>query len=114
VGNFGDLIMSFLMSIGAALLFAIGGIFMNRSQGLSQMIPSLVMYGLFFGGASLQTLAINRAGGMALTYVLILGLEAVLVMLFGTVLLKEGYSTLKLAGIFLITIGVALLRSGDT
>jgi multidrug transporter EmrE-like cation transporter len=113
VGNFGDLIMSFLMSIGAALLFAIGGIFMNRSQGLSQMIPSLVMYGLFFGGASLQTLAINRAGGMALTYVLILGLEAVLVMLFGTVLLKEGYSTLKLVGIFLITIGVALLRSGD-
>lgn len=100
------------MSLGAAILFAIGGVFMSRSQGLSQMMPSLAMYGLFLGGASLQTLAINRADGMALTYVLILGLEAILVMLFGTLILKEGYSVLKLVGIFLITIGVVLLRSG--
>jgi multidrug transporter EmrE-like cation transporter len=106
--------ISFLMSLGAAMLFAVGGLFMAQSQGLSQMTPSLAMYGLFLGGASLQTLAISRAGGMALTYMLILGLEAVLVMLFGTLVLKEGYSTLKLAGVALIAIGVALLRSTDT
>lgn len=101
------------MSLGSAIMFAIGGVCMSRSQGLSQMLPSLAMYSLFLGGASLQTMAINRAGAMALTYVLILGLEAILVTLFGTLVLKEGYSVLKLAGVFLITIGVALLRSGD-
>ncbi|MFM2432017.1 MAG: hypothetical protein RLZZ511_3230 [Cyanobacteriota bacterium] len=105
--------LSFVMSLGAAVLFAIGGLFMDQSQGLSKMMPSLVMYGLFFGGASLQTLAISRADGMALTYILILGLEAMLVMLFGTLVLKEGYSALKLVGVVLIAIGVALLRSSD-
>jgi multidrug transporter EmrE-like cation transporter len=104
---------SLLMSLAAALLFAIAGLFMVQSQGLSQLMPSLIVYGLFVGGASFQMLATDRANDMALTYVLVLGLEVILVTLFGIFVLKEGYSIAKLVGIFLVAIGVALLRSGS-
>ncbi len=103
-----------LMSLAAATLFAIAGLFMVQSRGLSRLIPTLMVYGLFIGGASFQILATDRAKGMmALTYVLVLGLEVILVTLFGIVILKEAYSLRKLVGIGLVTIGIALLRSGS-
>jgi multidrug transporter EmrE-like cation transporter len=58
----------------------------------------------------LQTL-VTRQSGMGLSYVLILGLEVLMASLFGVVFFKEGYSALKLLGVFLVTIGVAVLRS---
>ena len=48
-----------------------------------------------------------------ITYVLILGLEAVLAVAFGILFFQEGSSPLKLVGITLVIIGVALLRSGS-
>ncbi len=101
------------MAIGAALAFTTGGIFMQQSEGLTKWMPSVMVYLLFALGASLQTL-VTRHSGMGLTYILVLGLEAVLATLFGIVLFKEGYSLLKISGIFLVTLGVVFLRTEAT
>jgi multidrug transporter EmrE-like cation transporter len=58
------------------------------------------------------TIATRVSASMGITYVLILGLETLLAILFSVLLLKEeGYSAVKLAGIFLVVVGVAVLRS---
>jgi multidrug transporter EmrE-like cation transporter len=101
---------SLLLPIAAAFSFTVGGVFMQFSEGLSRFVPSLMVYVTFLLGASLQTLA-TRHSGMGLTYILVLGLEAVLAVLLSAFLLQEGYSMLKLTGIFLVVMGVVFLRS---
>ncbi len=99
------------MAIGAAIFFTVGGIFMQKSDGLSQLLPTILVYACFLVGASLQTLAMHKSGVMGITYVLVVGLEAVLAVVFGAVFFQENYPPLKLAGVGLITIGVICLRS---
>lgn len=106
--------MYFIIAIGAAVCFVLGGVFMQMSQGLSQIIPTVFIYLCFGLGATLQTLAIQKSGDMGITYVLIVGLEAVLAVGCGMIFFQEGSSVLKLAGLTLITIGVAFLRSGNS
>jgi small multidrug resistance pump len=103
----------FLMAIGAALSFTTGGIFMQKSGGLSQLLPTLMVYGCFILGASLQTFAMHKSGSMGITYVLVVGLEAVLAIVFGSVFFQESYTLMKLAGVGLITVGVICLRSAS-
>lgn len=98
------------MAIGAAIAFAIGGVFMKASNGFSQPVPSLLVYVLFLLGASFQILA-TRDAGMGITYILVLGLEAILAVFLSFFLLKEEYSFVKLFGVLLVTTGIALLRS---
>jgi multidrug transporter EmrE-like cation transporter len=97
------------MSFGAAILFAIGGIFMKLSLGLSQPGYSIAVFGCFGLGATLQTLVIAKTdlGG---TYISILGLEAVATLIFSIGLFKEDLSLMKLFGLGAIVMGVALLR----
>jgi small multidrug resistance pump len=105
--------MYLIIAVGAALSFTIGGIFMQMSQGLSQIVPTALIYLCFGLGATLQTLVMHKSGEMGITYVLILGLEAVLAVGFGILFFQEGYSPLKLVGITLVTIGVVFLRSSS-
>lgn len=101
-----------LMAVSAALSFTIGGVFMQFSDGLSRLIPSLLVYAMFAIGASLQTLATQHSQ-MGITYIFVIGLEVLLAVMFGILLFKEEYSSLKIAGIFLVTVGVIFLRSGN-
>jgi len=105
--------ISVLLSIAAALSFTVGGVFMQLSEGLSKALPSLMVYVMFLAGASLQTMA-TRYSGMGLTYILILGMEAVLAVLFSVLLFKEGYSFLNVAGMVLVTVGVVFLQTGNS
>ena len=105
--------MYLILAIIAALSFTIGGIFMKTSQGLSQIVPTVLIYLCFGLGATLQTLVMQNSGEMGITYVLILGLEAILAVVFGILFFQEGSSPLKLVGIAFVTIGVAFLRSGS-
>jgi multidrug transporter EmrE-like cation transporter len=98
------------MSIAAALAFTTGGVFMQLSHGLTKPFSSIMVYLLFAIGASLQTL-VTRQSGMGLSYILVLGLEVLLSSLFACLFFKEGYSALKLFGVFLVTMGVVVLRS---
>ncbi len=76
------------LSIGAAIAFTLGGIFMQWSDGLSRLFPSLCIYVLFLIGASFQTLAVKHSS-MGSTYILVLGLEVLLAITFSVLILKE-------------------------
>lgn len=86
---------------------------MQMSQGFARIGPTALLYICFGLGATCQTLAMQKSGEMGMTYILIIGLEAVLAVVCGSVLFHENYSILKLVGVVLVTIGVLFLRSGS-
>ncbi len=94
----------------AAFSYSVGGYFMKLSEGLTRGGPSLVVLALFGLGASLQMIAM-RQSEMSSTYIIVLGIEAVTAFLLGMVLLNEGVTPTKLAGVLLIAGGVLALRS---
>jgi small multidrug resistance pump/quaternary ammonium compound-resistance protein SugE len=96
--------------IGAAVLFSIGGFFMKLSRGLTEAASTTMVFLCFCLGAALQTLAM-RNEAMTVTYVIVLGLEAVTAYVLGTVLLEEPTNLSKVGGIVLIVAGIALLKS---
>jgi multidrug transporter EmrE-like cation transporter len=95
----------------AALAFSVGGYFMKLSDGLRQPAPTAAVFALFMAGAALQTVAMRREP-MTVTYVIVLGLEAVVAYLLGACLLGEGTSVSKVGGIGLVVAGIVLLRFG--
>lgn len=101
--------MYLLMVVAAAVCFAVGGIYMKFSEGLSQLVPSLLVYLLFVGGASLQTIAMHKAE-MGVTYILVLGAEAVFALLLGMIYFKESHSLANFFGIALIVTGIVLAK----
>ncbi len=94
----------------AAAAFATGGIAMKYADGLSKFAPSLVAMLLFVLGAGIQTIAMKQQQ-MSVTYIAVLGLEALLAFGFGVVFFQEGYPLTKLAGALLVLVGVAFLRA---
>jgi multidrug transporter EmrE-like cation transporter len=94
---------------GAALSFAIGGYFMKLSHGLSRVGPTALVFACFGLGAALQTLAM-REEQMTVTYVIVLGLEAMAAYLVGALLLDETTTPAKLGGIALVVAGILLLK----
>ena len=105
--------MYLIMLIAAAVFFTIGGIFMKLSQGLTHLTPSLLVYLFFSAGASLQTLATNKSE-LAATYILVLGFESILALLFSVLFFKENYSLVKLLGIGFIVTGIVFLRTSNS
>ena len=95
----------------AALSFSIGGYFMKLSAGLTQFRPTVLVFTFFAIGAGLQTIAM-RDQQMAVTYIVVLGLEAVTAFSLGVFFLKEGSSLAKLAGVGLVLAGIVVLRTG--
>lgn len=95
----------------AALSFSIGGYFMKLSAGLTQFRPTVLVFTFFAIGASLQTVAM-RDQQMAVTYIVVLGLEAVTAFSLGVFFLKETSSLAKLAGVGLVLAGILVLRTG--
>jgi multidrug transporter EmrE-like cation transporter len=100
------------MSISAAIAFSVGGVCMKLSAGLSEPLFSFLVYLLFGLGATIQTFVIYRTnlGG---TYIVILGLEAVITLLFSVYFFKEEQDLIKLIGLAMIIFGVILLRGKD-
>jgi multidrug transporter EmrE-like cation transporter len=104
--------MYLLMVVISAILFTIGGVFMKLSQGLTQPIPSLLVYIFFIAGASMQTVAMRRAS-LGVTYIVVLGLESVLAVLFGVVLFQESLSYMNLMGVSFIVAGMGFLHGEE-
>ncbi len=102
--------MNIFLIFLAAVAFALGGIAMKYAEGLSRFTPSLVVMALFVLGAGIQTIAMKQQQ-MSVTYIAVLGLEALLAFGFGIIFFKEGYALTKLAGAALVVVGVAFLRS---
>jgi multidrug transporter EmrE-like cation transporter len=101
-----------LMVISAAITYSIGGYFMKLSHGLTNLGPTTMVFILFALGAGLQTLAM-RGSTMVATYIIVLGLEASTAFILGALFLQEPISLLKLGGIIVVVIGIAILRFSD-
>ena len=72
-----------------------------------------MMFALFLLGSALQA-AVMRNESMAVTYVVVLGLEAVTAFLLSIWLLQETASAIKVGGIALVVAGIILLRSSTS
>jgi multidrug transporter EmrE-like cation transporter len=70
----------------------------------------VIVFALFLIGAALQALAMKRED-LAVTYLLVVGLESVLAFLFGVLVFSESCTPVRIAGVLLITGGIVSLRS---
>lgn len=100
-----------VLAVLAAFSFSIGGYFMKLSDGLTQLRPTLMVFACFAVGACCQTVAM-RGEPMAVTYIIVLGLEAITALVLSIFLLHEGTSLPKLLGVGLVLLGIALLQMG--
>lgn len=77
------------MALAAAAAFTVGGVFMKLSQGMTRLLPTLAVLGLFAVGAALMTLSVEARGELGAAYLVTLGLETVLAFAFGALLFGE-------------------------
>jgi multidrug transporter EmrE-like cation transporter len=101
--------MASVFVVLAAISYSVGGYYMKLSNGFSQFGSTMVVFILFGLGAGLQIWAM-RNEQMTVTYIVVLGLEAVIAFGLGVFLLNESSSLLKLAGTGLVLVGIAFLR----
>ena len=101
--------MEILLLGVAALAFSAGGLFMKLSAGASRVGPTAAFLALFAFGAIVQALAM-RQSDLSVSYVFVLGLEAVITVLFGVWLLHENCPPQRMAAIAVVVAGIAWLR----
>jgi multidrug transporter EmrE-like cation transporter len=82
---------------------------MKLSDGLRKPLATIGLYVLFGLGATLQTLALRRTD-LGISYVLVLGLEAIVALGIALFAFHEVIAPLRAVGVVLILAGVALLR----
>jgi multidrug transporter EmrE-like cation transporter len=95
----------------ASVAFSAGGAFMKPSGGFTRPGPSLAVVACFVLGAVLLTRAVSR-GNLSTTYVLGLGLEALVSVGVGLLLLGERLTIVQTAGIACILVGLVVVRTG--
>ena len=93
----------------AAALYVTGGVFMKHSAGLTRWLPGLALVALFSAGALMQAWAMKREP-LGSSYVVVLGLEALLAVLAGYFLFAEQMTIKMISGVVLVVLGMILLR----
>jgi len=93
----------------AAALYVSGGMFMKLSQGLSRLYPALALVALFSAGALVQAWAMRREE-LGSSYVVVLGLEALIVVGVGSMIFAEPVTGKLICGVALVVAGIFLLR----
>jgi multidrug transporter EmrE-like cation transporter len=101
--------MALAQLLFAATAFALGGLFMKLSAGLTHGGATAAFVALFVTGAIVQALGMQRAD-LGPSYIFVLGVEALLTVLLSAFYLHESYSASRLAAILLVVIGIAWLR----
>jgi multidrug transporter EmrE-like cation transporter len=98
-----------VLLVGASFAFTLGGVCMKYSEGLTKNGPSILLFVLFSAGAAFQALAMKNSE-MAITYIVVLGLESVLAFLLGVLVFHEGASADRIFAVCLVTAGIVLLN----
>ena len=93
----------------AAALYVAGGALMKASRGLTRLMPTVALVMVFSAGALIQAKAM-RHQQMGSSYVVVLGLEALLAVVAGSVFFGEHVTTKMLAGVIFVVIGIVMLR----
>jgi len=99
----------FLLSLAAAMLYAVGAVCMKSSQSLRVLWPTLGIYACFGLGATLQAFALH-AQDVGAGNTVVLGVEAIVSLALGVLIFREEVTMQKLAAILLVASGVYLLR----
>ena len=93
----------------AAVMYVTGGVLMKYSQGLTHVVPAFGLTALFGAGALIQARAM-RHEELGTSYIVVLGLEALLAMTYGALFFGEQISPRAAGGIALVLIGIVILR----
>ena len=94
-----------------SLAFSVGGAFMGISDGFTKFWPSVMIVACFVTGAGFLAKAVNR-GGLSTTYVMGLGIEALISVGIGLALYGERLTASQSAGVVIILLGLATLKHG--
>jgi len=101
--------MALTQLILASVVYAVGGLYMKLSHGLSRPWPTVAFSVLFLTGAMLQALGM-RGTDMGVSYVFVLGVEALVATGLSFAYLHEGFPPSRIAAVLLVVAGVAWLR----
>lgn len=93
----------------AATLYVVGGVFMKYSAGLTRWLPALALVVVFGAGALIQAWAMKQEA-LGSSYVVVLGLEALLAVIAGYFLFAEQMTPKMISGVVLVVLGIILLR----
>jgi multidrug transporter EmrE-like cation transporter len=93
----------------AAVMYVTGGALMKHSEGLTRAMPSFGLASLFCAGALIQARAM-RDEELGTSYIVVLALEALLAIAYGSLLFGEQISLRSAGGIALVMVGIAILR----
>ncbi len=93
----------------AAALYVAGGALMKASRGLTRLLPTVALVMVFSAGALIQAKAM-RHQQMGSSYVVVLGLEALLAVAAGSVIFGEQVTAKMLTGVTFVVIGIVVLR----
>ena len=95
--------------IGGSLAFSIGAAFMKSSEGLTRLLPTLMVVLWFLVGAALLTRAVT-AESTSFAIMVSLGIEALITVLIGAFLLGDHVSFRQALGMVVVVGGVAMVR----
>jgi small multidrug resistance pump/quaternary ammonium compound-resistance protein SugE len=101
--------MSLFQLILAATMYAVGGLFMKLSDGVSRPGPTAAFIVLFVLAATIQAMGMRRAA-MGPSYIFVLGAETLVSALLSVLYLQEQWSPLRVFAVLLVVLGIALLR----
>ncbi|MGE5220139.1 MAG: DMT family transporter [Chloroflexota bacterium] len=93
----------------AAAMYVSGGLFMKLSQGLTRLYPTLALVALFSAGSLVQAWAMRREA-LGPSYVVVLGLEALVVVGAGSLMFAEPLNGKLICGVALVVAGIFVLR----
>ena len=93
----------------ASTAYAIGGLFMKLSAGVTRPGFTAAFLALFGGGALLQAVAM-RGADLSVSYIFVLGVEALVTLVLSVAYLREPLPPSRLAAVVLVVAGIAWLR----
>jgi small multidrug resistance pump len=97
--------LHWLCLAGAILLEVAGTTSMKLSQGFSRPLPSVLLFVFYAASFALMTIAVKRID-MSVSYAIWSGVGTALIALIGFGWFREPVTTLKVASMLLIVIGV--------
>jgi len=95
--------------VAASVAFSVGGALMKSSDGFNRLAPSLLVGVLFVVGAGLMAKAVS-SDGLSKAFVMGLGVEAVVSVGIGAMVLGERLHLTQWTGLAFIVLGVAVVR----
>jgi len=93
----------------SAALYVMGGVFMKQSAGLTRWLPAVALVVVFGAGALIQAWAMKQEA-LGSSYVVVLGLEALLAVFAGYFLFAEQMTGKMTSGVVFVVLGIILLR----